>query len=649
MSDSLWEVEIIDQKIVVDVGPGYISDGMWRALSDIPGGRWSKLTRTYKYPVDWLVCKDIRKVAQDLGVEIDIGPDLWEWASKKKEEQDRIPDVNSLDLLEIPAVAAESPALAAALASRPFQTVGVQFAATNRFTLNADHPGLGKTIQAMGAVIEGGIRGPILVVAPRVASGITWPNEIRRWLPGERFGTIGAHLSGKEREEAIAGVRNWCRENPDERFWVFCGPNYLRIKAALDDKGNYKMEGRKKVITLVREAVAELFATEWAAVIVDESQQTLATATGNKKKWSAQRLGLQALTLRPDGMKIALSGTPTRANAEYLWGTLNWLLPNRYTSFWAWAKRHFYMETDEFFARGGGGAMQTAMKVTSNIIDEKKLYEELSNVMIRRTKKEVVKDLPPKAYAGVPLDPNYPDENIAIWLEPTKKQRQQMGQLARHAIVSGKNEQLMVNGALAQITRQRQLANATADVVNEKLTPITPSNKVDWILDWLLERQLVTDGSFDQKVIIASQFTSWLNMFGGVLKEMGIAYHIITGETSDKRRQEAQITFQNPGGPQVFLLNIEAGGVSLTLDAADDVIIVDSSGDPTKIEQVEDRAHRISRMHQVTIWRLCTLGSLEEAIAVKQDSKEQDLSSLLDGSRGQEFAKTLINYIKEAN
>src|SRR5689334_17260959 len=77
----------------------------------------------------------------------------------------------------------EAPLLHEAIHKRPFQAVGVAYMVRARAAINADQPGLGKTLQAIGAVIESGVKGPVLVVAPSVAVTATWPDEFDAWVP----------------------------------------------------------------------------------------------------------------------------------------------------------------------------------------------------------------------------------------------------------------------------------------------------------------------------------------------------------------------------------------------------------------------------------------------------------------------------------
>lgn len=640
----VWKADIIDGRVRLQAS---FNRKALPLLRDIQGGRWhdedaaaKKYGKHRSFPIHWQTCIGLRKAADAAEQKLQIGENLWKWASEEKARQDTIPDVKSLDEVELVNLPKVNPKLFAAAQSRPFQTVGIAFGARNKQILIADEPGLGKTLQAIGAFQESMTTGPILVVAPKSAAAITWPHELERWSNGDKYGVIGAHLSASERVQALRYVESYCAKHPDERFWVITNVEYLRIKVQLNDYGNYAYEKGRKIIYPVAFALLEFFDIIWSGLVVDESHKYLAGSTGNKKKWSAQRLGLGAIDVAPNGIRMALSGTPMRGKKENLWGTLNFLRPELYTSYWKWIGRHFKEYEDPY-----GGTV-----TTDELKDKSEFYSEAAQVMIRRNKAQVVQDLPPKMYAGWPLDPEDPDSPVAVWLEMSPQQKKQYQEIIKMAATELKGGLLLTHGILSEITRLKQFANAPHIMNGGKPQPIPDgSNKVQWIVNWLEERGMLDEdpGKDIGKVIIASQFTSWLDEFSiYLLHGLGkhIQHHKLTGATGEARRRQMQKEFQEEGGPRIFLLNTAAGGVSLTLDAADDVIIVDQTTVPDDQEQVEDRAHRISRPdHQVTIWRLASLGSIEEAIARTTDSRESDVKSIIDNERGVEFMKKLLN------
>jgi SNF2 family DNA or RNA helicase len=426
---------------------------------------------------------------------------------------------------------------------------------------------------------------------------------------------------------------------------VITSPNYVRIKAEIDDYGKYKHENGRKIIKPVGEAVLGLFNVSWSAIIVDESHQTLPVRSGDKKKQPAQRLGLGALEVRENGLRLALSGTPFRGKEEYLWGTLNWLRPDLYRSRWRWIEKHFDAYQDRY------GMFIGSVK------DKAAMYQEAANVMIRRTKEEVAKDLPPKMYGGWPLIQGRPDSPVAIWLEMDDKQAKAYEEIQRKAQAELEGGILMTTGVLAELIRLKQFAGSHGKMVGDHFTPSLPSNKFEWLVEFLDERGIdksihpeatgkVTDNALAElpKIVVASQFSQLIDCFAEGLAKEEILTHKFTGNTSDKDREYVKNDFQNdPKSPvRVLLLTTTAGGVALTLDAADDLVILDETWNTSDQEQLEDRLHRLSRIHQVTIWNVRSRGTIEEHIARANMEAEFSIKAIMDGERGIEFTKLLL-------
>jgi SNF2 family DNA or RNA helicase len=123
---------------------------------------------------------------------------------------------------------------------------------------------------------------------------------------------------------------------------------------------------------------------------------------------------------------------------------------------------------------------------------------------------------------------------------------------------------------------------------------------------------------------------------------MGVGYLKITGNTKhiDVVEQEWQ---SDQTDKRVLLLSTMAGGVSLTLDAADDLVLIDETDNPDDQEQTEDRVHRTSRTdHQVTIYHLISEGSIDESISVGNLGHDFAQKAVLDGRRGVEYARKAL-------
>jgi SNF2 family DNA or RNA helicase len=614
---------------------GLVDDQIWIKLdgydpelnrllkAKLPGpARWDKDNKVWLFPLHWDTCVKTREMANKFDAQIKIAPELNAWALQEKARQETIPDVQSMALVDLPEVRGSYPDIWGAITNRPFQSVGAAFAARNRSCLIADQPGLGKTIQSIAAIIEAGIQGPVLVVAPKNAAKLTWPQELEKWVPGEKVVVIGAHLTPTQR--AIQLIKNVMEsQENNHRVWIITSPAYLRIKAKLDEFNNYKYDDKgKKIITMVDVAIPEFFQIEWSAIIIDESHQTIAGGSGNRKKWSAQKLGLGALMTKQNGLRLALSGTPFRGKEEYLWGQLNWLRPDLFRAYWRWVDKHFYTSQNRYGMVIGG------------VIDHDAMYHEASSVMIRRTKAEVAADLPPKIYN-------------TVWLPMEGEQARAYEEIERKAQVELEGGILQTTGILAELTRLKQFAGSYGKLLDDGVfVPTLPSNKFEWLVEFLDERGISKDLDKDApKIVVASQFSKLIDAFAVGLAEAGIKAHIFTGDTSDKRREEIKDDFQNnpDSKVRVLLLTITAGGVSLTLDAADEMVLLDETWNTSDQEQVEDRLHRLSRIHQVTIWKVFSKGTIEEHIFKANADAEFNIKSILDGARGQEVFRKLLH------
>lgn len=599
----------------------------------------TKGERRQRVPLTYENTEKARDYCLKNSLQLEIDSDLKEWIKTETLRRNWPLDMIPFDSK-----------LGQALSHRSFQREGIEFMNQQRNVLVADEPGLGKTLQAMGAVIESGCTGSILVVAPKSAAYVTWPHELASWLhevaPYDEWIVIGGNMTKLERIRAQKRVLRWDlgKGRIGPRQWVIVSPNYLRFRVKVDWRGNYvRDEDGNKIVKPVREAMSSLLAIDWGAVIIDECHQTLSGATGNVKNQSAQRQGLGLLSVKDDGLRIAVSGTPFRGKHENLWGTLNWLKPQQYTSYWSWVDKHFYVYVDPM----------TNQRVVGDLRNEKKLSNELKDIMIRRTKQEVAKELPRKRYGGTPLvlDKSGKEGPIAVWLDMFGQQKRAYEAMVQAAMVELEGGTLMANGVLAEMIRMKQFANSYGFMGgSDEFFPCFPSNKFDWIVDFLKERGIDGSGPGESKVIIASQFTKHVDLFSDRLeKKLGIPCFTLTGRTSDKERIRLQRDFQRgttdsgEPSPDVFFINTRAGGVSLTLDAADDVILIDSTFNPEDQEQVEDRAHRLSRLdHNVTIWNLCSTNSIDESIARHCYKMDTSIKKILDGERGIDFARLLF-------
>ncbi len=367
-----------------------------------------------------------------------------------------------------------------------------------------------------------------------------------------------------------------------------------------------------------------LFEQKWDALVLDESHNLLAsTANYQSKRITQSRYGAVQLRrhLKDGGLALALSGTPFRSDLTKGWGTLNWLRPDVFTSFWNWAGIHFGVTET-----GYGGAKEIAggAKVAEPL-DQEAWDAMLRPYYLRREKKDVAKDLPPVAYAGTPIDPDDKDSPCYVRIDMDPKQAKAYKQMSDDAEANVEGGRILANGVLAEITRQRQLANAYGYLDSRsEMSPALPSNKIDWILDFVDEREKT-----GIKVVIASDFTEMVEFTASTIRaELGIEVLTLTGATSDRKRSDLVARFQDFNDDlRVVCINRKAGGESITLDAADDMVIIDQPWISDTDDQLIPRIHRVSRIHQVTVYRLVSIGTIDVWMAGLSDEQRRVLST----------------------
>jgi Zierdtviridae DNA helicase len=648
----------------------------------IPGASWSKSLRVWSFPLDMVTCTRLRAA---FGNALEIGPELWRWAADEKNRRAGLSELLDGAQGHCPRVETQEPKLAAAFAARPYQATGAAFIAEARAGILGDDPGLGKTLETFGAVVEAGYtEGVFLVLCPSSAIRATWEANLHAWMPNDVAipcdGTKRQREKAFETLQAMIDINGGSTPTHRHRIWFICNIEMCRVKFTATCPGPTRTQARdmikedgighaercdgeyvgcpyaKRHKHVIEPNWPQLFVHEWDGVFVDESQKAIAGTASRRQKQSQQRVGFGMLPTREDSMRVLLSGTPWRGKPINFWSCLNWLFPDRYTGFWRWAETYFDI-SDNGFGRKIGD-LKPEM--------EEQWQQEMRSVMIRRTKPEVASDLPPKEYAGTHLDDD-PNNVKGVWLEMEPKQAAIYRQFKAESVVRLADDSTMWgNGTLSEINRLRQLATAPLVQRGTKrqkvgvrsdgtpvyaempiYEPVLPSNKFTWLCEFLEARGILGDQFGDKKVVVASHSTKAINLFRTELLKKGVQSHCLTGETKPRERSRMIAEFQGSGGPRVFFLNTYAGGTSITLDAADEIVKLDRTYNPDDDTQVEDRIHRVSRIHQVTVYNLYSLGTIEEDIARTADLREDIQKRLLDGLRKVKFARKLLGMEEE--
>ena len=313
-------------------------------------------------------------------------------------------------------------------------------------------------------------------------------------------------------------------------------------------------------------------------VILDEAQ-----AIKNEKTESAK-----AARLLRGNHRLALTGTPVENHLGELWSLFEFLNPGMMGAF---------------------GGLQLAGGSRQNPDGEarKLLSHALRPFLLRRTKEQVARELPPKI-----------EQTIYCEMEP--RQRTLYNELREHyrqallpkidAEGIGKSKIMVLEALL----RLRQAA-CHPGLVDRKLVK-DPSAKLDVLIEQL--HAVLDEG---HKALVFSQFTSLLAILRASLEGEGIEYEYLDGKTVD--RQARVERFQQDAGCRLFLISLKAGGVGLNLTAADYVFILDPWWNPAVEAQAVDRTHRIGQLRQVFAYRLIARDTVEEKVLQLQESKRK--------------------------
>ncbi len=322
-----------------------------------------------------------------------------------------------------------------------------------------------------------------------------------------------------------------------------------------------------------------LLAHEFDFVILDEAQAI---------KSPRARVSQMARELRARH-RICLTGTPMENHLGELWSLFDFIQPGLLGSEKAF-QRHYRIPIE----RNGDRRRAAA------------LSERIAPFVLRRTKDAVARDLPSKTQIveSILLDERQRDFYDGIRLAMHARVREAIEQqgLARSHITL-----LDALLKLRQVCCDPRLVGADAE------TRQIPSAKMDWLTNVLPE--LVAEG---RRILLFSQFTTMLVLIENTVRELGIAYCLLTGAT--KNRTEVVERFQS-GKVPLFLISLKAGGTGLNLTAADTVIHYDPWWNPAVEAQATDRAHRIGQQQPVFVYRLIAQGTVEEKILQLQDDK----------------------------
>ncbi len=335
-----------------------------------------------------------------------------------------------------------------------------------------------------------------------------------------------------------------------------------------------------------------LTAKQWNTICLDEAHYIKNRMT---------RTSRAAMSLTGEA-KVILTGTPLQNHLGEMWNLFQFINPGMLGPWQQFVDKYIKSPWDELVQR--------------------ELKDRTMPFILRRTKDEVLDDLPDKiSYEQmVELTP----EELQIY---EKIRKDVEVKFKKHKTAEEKKLAKTLNISFFQeLTRLRLLANSVSLVYPEWQAESSKIAALRDIVSSLGSRK-------DNKILIFSQFTSFLAQVGQMMKDAGVEYLYLDGQTAMDERQRLVDEFQS-GDCQFFLISLKAGGLGLNLTAANYVILMDPWWNPSIEDQATDRAHRIGQERNVTVIRLVSANTIEEKILKLHEDKQSLSDRILDGTSG---------------
>jgi SWI/SNF-related matrix-associated actin-dependent regulator 1 of chromatin subfamily A len=454
----------------------------------------------------------------------------------------------------------------------PFQIRGVEFLEANHGRgIIGDEMGLGKTIQALGYFIVHPELRPVVVVCP-ASLKINWTREIQKWT-----GESSVIISGRREDEL-----------PQAPWYVINYDVLGRDERTAEDR---KKNKRKNVHGWWECLVA----LKPAAVVGDEVHYLSDTASirSNAFRKLVRESGVVTL--------IMLSGTPARNRPRDLFTALNLIAPLEFRNWHEYCEAYCGPRDVVMYWRPKIKGRWPVVRDYSGASNLEELNTRLIPYMIRRTKAEVLPDLPPKTRSVVYMELDEPSFRAYAGAAA-----EFMSWVSGH-IQRGIEEQ-------KQLERLKQLAYlAKRNAV------------IQWIKDFL---------DVDDKLVVFAYHTQAVHDLRDQFPDISV---VVEGATTMKDRQAAVDRFQTDMTCRLFIGEILAAGEGWTLTAAHAAAVVELVWVPTVHEQAEDRLHRIGQKDNVLIYYLIARDTVEDTIMDVLQSKFSTLRTVLDNRKGDLF------------
>jgi superfamily II DNA or RNA helicase len=444
-----------------------------------------------------------------------------------------------------------------ALALRDYQLAGYRWLARlahwNAGACLADDMGLGKTIQTLAVLELRKNEGPSLVVAPTSVC-FNWIREAQAAAP-QLTPLLYREL---DRAKALDELR---------------AGDVLVVSYGL----------------LARD-ITRFEQVSFGTLVIDEAQAIKNSTT--RRARAVRNLDAK--------WRVALTGTPIENHLGELWSLFRAISPGLFGGFDSFR--------DRFASPIERDKDPTRRLALATIIRP---------FVLRRTKSEVAKELPPRTDIRVEIELSADERRLYEAVRAAA-----LEDLAKKGDGDEAFEEKRFR-VLAALTRLRQLACHPR--LYEDSSPI-PSSKLARFME--LVDGLKKEG---HRALVFSQFTRHLGLVRRALDQAGVAYLYLDGSTPSSERARIVDAFQR-GEAELFLISLKAGGTGLNLTAADYVMHLDPWWNPAVEDQATDRAHRIGQARPVTVYRLVARRTIEEAMLALHTEKRKLVADLLEGA-----------------
>ena len=438
----------------------------------------------------------------------------------------------------------------------------------------ADDMGLGKTIQMLSIIVdyvqntnhnEEFITGQeqiqidnrkkaSLVICPSSLT-LNWQSEAEKFA--KELKTLVIRGSLQERKEKINQIDNY--------DLIITSYDLLKRDIDLYKKKDYKFR----------------------FIIADEAQYLKNSNTQNAK----------AIKQMKADTRYALTGTPIENSLSELWSIFDFIMPGYLFSYKKFKSLYEIPITRE---------------EDPETIEKLKML--IEPFVLRRTKQEVLKELPEKTVTV--LNNEMGEEQRKIYMNYLAQAKQEISEQIDYNGYEGSQIQI-----LAALTRLRQICCHPSLFIEDYKEE---SSKLEQCIEIIQEAT-----NSGHKILLFSGYTSMFDIIEKKLKKIGIKYYKLTGSTKIEERIKLVEDFNKNPEIQLFLISLKAGGTGLNLTGADMVIHYDPWWNISTENQATDRAYRIGQKNNVQVYKLITKNSIEEKIYELQNKKSMLIDNVL--------------------